>query len=299
MPSIASRARSSSAKPVSISGARSRPYELTFWPSKRDLPNAFSRRSCDFGEDLAGPAAHLATADARNDAVGAHRVATHRHLHPCLDGALALRRELGREPTLVGDAECRPTDADATRSQPVAEVTDGAGAERDVDERVLLEDPVALGFRVTAADGDDRAGAAPLERCRIAEMRGQTLVGLLPDRARVEDEDVGLVAARRLSQAQFLQQPSDALGIVSVHLAAERGHEVAAHPGQSTVARPVDRTSRNRHEGVSHGSQVPRYDRKRVVGWGAPDEVSPGDTAYRANSTARDSRITVTLICPG
>ena len=73
------------------------------------------------------------------------------------------------------------------------------------------------------------AGSTPLERCRVAEMCRKPLIGLLADRARVEHQDVGVVLALRLTEPEILEEPFDALGVVSVHLTAERGHEVAAH----------------------------------------------------------------------
>src|SRR5205085_3471732 len=49
---------------------------------ERDLLDPFGREARDLGDDLARPAALLAAADGRDDAVGADRVAAHRHLHP-------------------------------------------------------------------------------------------------------------------------------------------------------------------------------------------------------------------------
>ena len=49
-------------------------------------------------------------------------------------------------------------DAFAAGAEPLAEVRDRAGAERDVDLRVELEDPLALRLGVAAADGDDESG---------------------------------------------------------------------------------------------------------------------------------------------
>ena len=61
-----------------------------------------------------------------------------------------------------------PGDTDPACAEPVAEVPDRARPERDVDERVALEDPLALRLRVAAADGDDSVWTAALERCGIA-----------------------------------------------------------------------------------------------------------------------------------
>ena len=76
---------------------------------------------------------------------------------------------------------------------PLAEVRDRAGPERDVDERVPLEDPLALRLRVAATDGDDEIGPLALACAGVPEVRGEARVRLLADGARVEDDDVGRV----------------------------------------------------------------------------------------------------------
>src|SRR5581483_7205867 len=111
-----------------------------------DFADALVRERGHLGDDLARSAADLAAADVRDDAVGADGVAAHRDLYPCLHRALALRRKLGGEAALLLDAERVPSDPDAPGAEPVAEMADRAGAEGDVDERVLLEDALALGF---------------------------------------------------------------------------------------------------------------------------------------------------------
>src|SRR2546421_221299 len=120
-------------------------------------------------------------------------------------------------------------DAGPARPEPVAEMPDRSRSEGDVDERVLLEDSLALRLGIAAAHGDHRLGPSALERGGVAEMRGQPLVGLLPDRAGVEDDDVGLLLRLRLAQAQVFEQSLDALRVMGIHLAAEGRDEVAPH----------------------------------------------------------------------
>ena len=116
-------------------------------------------------------------------------------------------------------------------------MVDRAWPEGDVNERVALEDPVSLSLGVAAADGDDGVRIAALLRLRVAEIRGEPLIGLLADRARVEDEHVGLVRCGCLPEPELLEQAADALGVVRVHLAAERRDVVAAHGGKCTAGR--------------------------------------------------------------
>ena len=239
MPSMASTARSSSPNSVRTSGRRSRPHELTFWPSSVISRTPSSASRVDLGEDLARPPADLAAAHGGHDAVGADGVAAHGDLHPRLEPALALGGERCGEAALVCRAERRTRDAEPTGAEPVAEVMNRARAERDVDERVALEDPIALRLGVAAADRDHRVRVAGLLCLRVAEVCGEPLVGLLADRAGVEDEHVGFGGRRRLAEPELLQQAADALGVVRVHLAPERRDVVAAHRRKCTAGRPV------------------------------------------------------------
>ena len=140
-----------------------------------------------------------------------------------------------KAPLLAG-AERAASDALAAGAEPVAEVRDRAGPERDVDVRVELEQPLPLRLRVAAADGDDRSGPLALQLRRIAHVGGEARVGLLADRARVEDDHVRLVLRRRLAEPELLEQALDPLGVVRVHLAAERRDVVAAHGAKGSPA---------------------------------------------------------------
>ena len=123
----------------------------------------------------------------------------------------------------------------AAGAEPLAEVRDRAGTERDVDLRVELEDPFALRLGVTAADGDDELRVLALPRSRIAEIGGELRVRLLANRAGVEDEDVRIGLRRRLAEPDLLEHALDPLGVVGVHLAAEGRDVVPAHASSVTA----------------------------------------------------------------
>ena len=110
---------------------------------------------------------------------------------------------------------------------PPPKVRDRAWPERHVDKRVPLEDQVALGLCIASAHRHHELGVPPFAGGDVTEVRSEPGVRLLPDRARVEDEDVGLLRPLCLAQAERLEHALDPLGIVSVHLAAERGDVVA------------------------------------------------------------------------
>ena len=135
--------------------------------------------------------------------------------------------ELGREAALLCDAEPPAGDSDAAGAEPLAQVGDRARAECNVHLRIKLEDPLALRLGIAPTHGDHGVRIALLARPRLREVRGEPLVGLLADRARVEDEHVRFVRRGRLAEAELLEHALDPLGVVSVHLAAE-GRDVVA-----------------------------------------------------------------------
>src|SRR5207253_5439231 len=92
---------------------------------ERDLAYAVAREPRHLGDDLPRPAALLAAAHGRDDAVGALRVAAHRDLHPGLEGPLAPHRELAGEAPLL-EAERPAADSFAAGADPVREVRDRA-----------------------------------------------------------------------------------------------------------------------------------------------------------------------------
>ena len=97
MPATASHARSSSPNSVRIAGREVASPRVDVLPEQRDLAHAVVGEARHLGDDVARPAALLAPADRRDDAVRALRVAAHRHLHPGLEASLAVHRQIGRE----------------------------------------------------------------------------------------------------------------------------------------------------------------------------------------------------------
>jgi hypothetical protein len=194
---------------------------------ERHLPHAVGGEARHLGDDLARPAALLLAAHGGDDAVRAHGVAAHGDLHPRLEVALAACGQVAGEVAPLREAS--PRDAQAASAEPVGEVRDRPRAERDVDIGVEVEDPVSLRLRVAAADCDHALGIGSLEGGRLREVRGEALVGLLADRARVEDDDVGFVLRDRLAEAERLEQALDPLGVVGIHLTPECRDVVALH----------------------------------------------------------------------
>ena len=121
-----------------------------------------------------------------------------------------------------------------------------------------------------AADGDHEVGILTLARAGVAEVGGELRVGLLADRARVEDDEIGLILRDGLPQTERLEHAFDALGVVAVHLTAKGGQVVAAHGG-SVGALPGSSLTLGTHERIGRASK--RDER-------SADDVLPGDESW-------------------
>ena len=117
-----------------------------------------------------------------------------------------MHRQLGREGALVAVPKAAARDTFAAGAEPVAEVRDRAGPERDIDVRVELEDPLALRLGVAAADGDTVSGPlrlrfAAFPMCAAKRVSGfSRIVQVLKTRRRPR-------RARRLAEPELLEQP--------------------------------------------------------------------------------------------
>src|SRR5712691_401861 len=222
---------------------------------ERYLAHAAIGEHRHLGDDLARTPTLFAPAHGRDDAVRTHGVAPHRHLYPRLDALLYPEREMRGE--VVVRAELPARDCVSSGLDPPAEMRDRAWAERHIDERVLIEDPVPLSLRVAAADGDDEIGPLTLAGSGVPEIRSQSGVGLLPDRAGVKDQDVRVGRVDRLSEPERLEHALDPLGVVGVHLAPERGDVVAPH-GFGMVALSLSAAQPGSSRGPGSAAQASR-----------------------------------------
>src|SRR5437588_11096907 len=103
------------------------------------------------------------------------------------------------------------------------------GAERDVDERKPREHLLLDRLRPATTDAYDHLRPLRFHSLGLAEVCNEAVVGVLPDRARVEQDQIRLIATRRLAVAERFEHPLHSLGVVLVHLASERGDVVALH----------------------------------------------------------------------
>ena len=85
---------------------------------------------------------------------------------------------------------------------------DVVGAEHDVDPRRLARHGVSVLLGQAAADGDLHVGVAALAWRQVAEVAVELVVGVLADRAGVEDDDVRVVAVGRPQVAGRSSRPA-------------------------------------------------------------------------------------------
>ena len=196
-------------------------------PEKRDLADPVSRQLLDLGENVARPSTLLEATDSGNDAVRADGVAAHRHLNPGLEASLAMLRQVSGEGLVL--AEAPSLDSMPARSEPIAEMGNRPGPEGNIDERIELEDPLVLRLGITAAHRHNEVGITPLPGSGITKIGGQLLIGLLPNRACVEDHDVGGRRIVDLAKTERFEHALDPLRVVRVHLTTERGDVVSTH----------------------------------------------------------------------
>ena len=112
------------------------------------------------------------------------------------------------------------------------------GSVDDVHLRRAGPDRVALLARHASPHPDDDPGAEALERAPAPELGEHLLLRLLPHRARVDEEHVGLLRPlRKLEPVGMGKRVRRAGGIVLVHLAAVGANEELSRRIHGSTAR--------------------------------------------------------------
>ena len=213
--------------------AQARAVGVDVLAEQRDLAHALGGEHAHLVDELLERPRDLAAARRRHDAERALHVAAGADLHPGVDVAGALAGQVAGEALELEEA----LGGQRVAGQELGELVHLAGPERDVDERELREHLVLHRLRPAAADADHALGIAALERPRLVQVRDEALVGLLADRAGVEEDQVRVLALRHLGVAERLEHALHALGVVLVHLAPEGGDVEALHRRASERSR--------------------------------------------------------------
>jgi hypothetical protein len=101
-------------------------------------------------------------------------------------------------------------------------------AHHHVDVAGLLRHEVLVLLREASGHDDLTAVFLGLPRLEVSEVAVQLVVGVLTNTASVEHDHVGIGFGFGTDQAVGFEETRDALGVVLVHLAPHRAHDVAA-----------------------------------------------------------------------
>ena len=221
-------------------------------PEQRDLDGAVVDEQADLVQDVAGATILLLAAEARHDAEGAGVVAADRDRHPAAVDRVALggqraREDLERFEDLELGLAVVSRALQQARKRPHV-----VGAEDDVDPRCLVEDRVLVHLGEAAADGDLHALVLVLAGLQVAERAVELPGRVVADRARVDDDDIGFLAEFGPHIAGAFERSRQALGVVDVHLTAERAHLVGAGTAVRGVRGGRGRDERRRRRRVGH-----------------------------------------------
>ncbi|CAB4692403.1 unannotated protein [freshwater metagenome] len=199
-------------------------------PEQGHLGYARSSERPHLGDDVLERSADLYTAHCRNDAEGALVVAADLDGDPGVVRRLTLCREGRREHGVVVDDRLVEDLGDrATRSGLTHEDRRSVhvvGAEHYVDVRCLVPHEVLVLLGKTASDHNLTTVLLTFPGLQVTEGAVQLVVGVLPDATRVQHHHIGVFFGFGLHEAVFLQQSSDAFGVVLVHLAPEGANDV-------------------------------------------------------------------------
>ena len=129
---------------------------------------------------------------------------------------LVLDRKLGVD---HGDAATDPP-------QELRQVLIVLRADRQIDRGGAADDLGPFGLRYAAGDRDHdppaALGGGLLQPVHAAELGIDLVGGLLADVAGVQDDEIGVIGGRGLGVAFACERVRHTMGIVDVHLAAER-----------------------------------------------------------------------------
>ena len=195
------------------------------------LNGAVIDQRLNLGENVAGAAVLLLTAQRRHDAEGAGVVTTNRDGHPAGVHVVTLGRQGGGENFEGFEQLSLRLVVVAGALQQGGEGTNIVGTEHDVNPGRLLNDGVLVLLRQAAAHSNLHAFVGALDRCELAEVTVQSVGRIFANRAGVEHDQVGLGAFLSANVAVSLQQAGHSFGVVHVHLAAESAHFVGAGAG--------------------------------------------------------------------
>ena len=191
------------------------------------LAEAARDRAAHVGEQGLERQAALASACVGHHAVGAELVATALHRDPGAHARRAPRLEVA-----VGLVAVEPHAGDRRARrvpQQLGKRAVAVGPHHQVEHPRFVEQALAQVLGHAAGHAHHQARALALEAGELAQPAQHALLGMLPDRAGVEDHRVGVLGALHQRQAGALEHARHHLAVRHVHLAAVGLEEHALH----------------------------------------------------------------------
>ena len=209
---------------------------------ERHLDDTPAREPLHLREHVADRPGALRAPDERHDAERAGVVASDRDRDPRAERVVSSRRKRrGEQLGVLGDVHLGPL---VLRSpEQLQQVRQGVCPHHDVDPRCLpLDQPLIL-LRQAAGHDDPEIGVRRLQGFQVTEVAVELVVGVLADRARVQDDHARIrdVVGRR--HAVGAEHASDPLGVMLVHLAPEGADQERPVPRLEATSRTRWRAS--------------------------------------------------------
>ena len=194
---------------------------------QRNLAHALAHQTRHLVNDLLEGTALLATAHVRHDAVGAEVVAARHDRHPCMILRLAMPRHTHSIGILVLVRADMTLAIQERLGDKLRHMRNRVSAKNDVDVVDVGKQALAIALGDAAAHGDH----ALARRRRRQALTGialavQTGVGSLANTARHEHDNIGMLRVERHEATIRIEQTAHTLGVVLIHLTAERADKV-------------------------------------------------------------------------
>ena len=194
-------------------------------PEQHDFPCTALGESADVGQNRLGRHAALASAHVWHHAKRAKAVASAHRGDVCAHAALVRGRDIGVGLAAVQahvDLGHLPRRIEAGAAEQFGQPSVAVRPGDEVEPRRLLDQRGAVVLRHASEQPQPQFGTGVLEPRKVAQAPQHPFLGMLANRAGVEQDDVGVFGTAGGGVAGAAQHPADQLGVGDIHLAAVR-----------------------------------------------------------------------------
>ena len=203
-------------------------------PEQHDFPYPALGKSADVGHNRLGRHAALASAHIRHHAKRAKAVASTHRGNVGAHAALVRGRDIGIGFVAVQahvDFDRLPRRIEAGAAEQFGQPAVAVGPGDEVEPRRLLDQRGAVVLRHASEQPQAQFGTGVLEARKLAQAPQHPFLGMLANRAGVEQDDVGVFGTAGGGISGAAQYPAHQLGVGDIHLAAVRLDKDPRRPG--------------------------------------------------------------------